>query len=110
MVLLFYSRCFPVSSSRMEEEEKDIASAGSESCSVVFCEACKQNGRKNVPTNYCRECKEYLCDKCTKQHKKMKRTETHIPVAADDKLKIDNNQCDRSTNNNARPNVTDTKK
>lgn len=92
----------------MEERDIDKASAESGGCSDFFCEACKTNGHKNVSTNYCRECKEYLCDKCTKQHKMMKRTKEHIPVAADEKLNTGINRCVRSTDEDVRP--KDTKK
>lgn len=46
----------------------------------VCCEPCNANDEKTAATRYCQECKEHLCDDCTKSHGRSKVTKMHKPI------------------------------
>lgn len=47
---------------------------------IYDCDHCKSQGRKREAEFYCKQCLEFLCTRCTEQHKRFKMSRDHNVV------------------------------
>ncbi|XP_052816153.1 uncharacterized protein LOC128242835 [Mya arenaria] len=50
---------------------------------TVYCQPCEEEGKCVVAQNFCQTCEEYMCDPCSKAHKRFKVTRNHIMLSKD---------------------------
>lgn len=48
-----------------------------------FCSPCKVDDEENLAVMFCQVCEEFLCDGCTKSHKRRNATKSHSPIAVE---------------------------
>ncbi|XP_052816160.1 tripartite motif-containing protein 45-like [Mya arenaria] len=50
---------------------------------TVYCQPCEEEGKCAVAQRFCQTCEEYMCDPCSKAHKRFKVTRNHIMLSKD---------------------------
>ncbi|WAR30940.1 hypothetical protein MAR_033482 [Mya arenaria] len=65
-----------------------------EELKIPFCEPCKESKRDVKASRFCKECDEYLCEKCTGNHKKQKMNKGHDTIDVVETLKGDTIYCE----------------
>ncbi|XP_052817876.1 E3 ubiquitin-protein ligase TRIM71-like [Mya arenaria] len=50
---------------------------------TVYCQPCKEEGKRAIAQEFCQTCEEYMCDPCIKAHKKFKMSRNHIMLSKD---------------------------
>ncbi|XP_052818113.1 E3 ubiquitin-protein ligase TRIM71-like [Mya arenaria] len=48
---------------------------------TVYCQPCKEEGKRAIAQEFCQTCEEYMCDPCIKAHKKFKMSRNHIMLS-----------------------------
>ncbi|XP_052815485.1 uncharacterized protein LOC128242390 isoform X1 [Mya arenaria] len=50
---------------------------------TVYCQPCREGGKRAVAQGFCQTCEEYMCAPCVEYHKRLKMSRNHILLSKD---------------------------
>lgn len=78
--------CYLIHKAHKSSSNHDIVTFDETVQNMIECEPCSFGNKSTKSTQFCRDCKEYLCEHCTTSHRSHKQNKNHTTIQINEAL------------------------